>query len=92
MLSLGLDLNMKHPATGKTLLHLAAEFGASDLARALAKNPDDRFATVAEFSRAVHLSGVNSINWARIAAQCVYYFTSAAALGACGPACCWPFR
>jgi len=34
------------------------------------------------FSRAVDLSGVNSINWARIAAQCVYYFTSAAALGA----------
>jgi threonine synthase len=30
----------------------------------------------------VDLSGVNSINWARIAAQTVYYFTSAAALGA----------
>ena len=30
----------------------------------------------------VDLSGVNSINWARIAAQAVYYFTSAAALGA----------
>jgi threonine synthase len=28
------------------------------------------------------LSGVNSINWARIAAQTVYYFASAAALGA----------
>ncbi len=28
------------------------------------------------------LSGVNSINWARIAAQAVYYFTSAVALGA----------
>jgi len=28
------------------------------------------------------LSGVNSINWARIAAQTVYYFTSAVALGA----------
>ena len=39
-----------------------------------------------EFSRAVDLSGVNSINWARIAAQCVYYFTSAAALGAPGRA------
>lgn len=30
----------------------------------------------------VDLSGVNSINWARIAAQSVYYFTSAVALGA----------
>jgi threonine synthase len=28
------------------------------------------------------LSGVNSINWSRIAAQTVYYFTSAVALGA----------
>jgi len=34
------------------------------------------------FARAVDLSGVNSINWARIVAQCVYYFTAAAALGA----------
>ena len=32
--------------------------------------------------QAVDLSGVNSINWARIAAQAVYYFTSAVALGA----------
>jgi threonine synthase len=29
----------------------------------------------------VHLSGVNSINWARIVAQVVYYFTAAVALG-----------
>src|ERR1019366_508776 len=35
-----------------------------------------------QFARAVDLSGVNSINWARIAAQCVYYFTAAVALGA----------
>ncbi len=34
------------------------------------------------FSDAVALSGVNSINWARIVAQVVYYFTAAAALGA----------
>jgi len=32
--------------------------------------------------QAVDLSGVNSINFARIAAQAVYYFTSAVALGA----------
>ncbi len=36
------------------------------------------------FRNDVRLSGVNSINWARIAAQSVYYFTAAAALG--GPA------
>ena len=36
----------------------------------------------AAFSREVNLSGVNSINIARIIAQCVYYFTAAAALGA----------
>ena len=29
-----------------------------------------------------HLSGVNSINWGRIAAQVVYYFSAAVALGA----------
>jgi threonine synthase len=34
------------------------------------------------FREAVNLSGVNSINWARIAAQVVYYFTAAVALGA----------
>ena len=36
------------------------------------------------FRTAVDLSGVNSINWARIAAQSVYYFTAAVALGAPG--------
>jgi threonine synthase len=34
--------------------------------------------------QAVDLSGVNSINFARIAAQAVYYFTAAVALGAPG--------
>ncbi|NJM33660.1 MAG: threonine synthase [Rhodomicrobium sp.] len=33
------------------------------------------------FRDAVQLSAVNSINWARIMAQTVYYFTAAAALG-----------
>ncbi|MDJ0920646.1 MAG: threonine synthase [Henriciella sp.] len=33
------------------------------------------------FSQSVGLSGVNSINWARIAAQSVYYATAQAALG-----------
>lgn len=34
-----------------------------------------------QFRASAHLSGVNSINWGRIVAQIVYYFTSAAALG-----------
>ncbi len=33
------------------------------------------------FAQAHHLAAVNSINFARIAAQCVYYFTATAALG-----------
>jgi threonine synthase len=36
----------------------------------------------ADFRERVRLSGVNSINWARIAAQAVYYFTAAVSLGA----------
>ena len=34
------------------------------------------------FRDEMHLSGVNSINWARILAQIVYYFVAAVALGA----------
>jgi threonine synthase len=34
------------------------------------------------FREQVRLSGVNSINWARIVAQAVYYFTAAVSLGA----------
>jgi threonine synthase len=36
----------------------------------------------ARFRDDLRLSGVNSINWARIAAQVVYYFTAAVSLGA----------
>lgn len=39
----------------------------------------------AAFRDDMHLSGVNSINWGRIVAQIVYYFTAAVSLGA-------PFR
>ena len=35
-----------------------------------------------DFRERVRLSAVNSINWARIAAQTVYYFTAATSLGA----------
>jgi threonine synthase len=57
-------------------------------ALAIEGNFDDCQAIVKElfndhaFRDAVALSGVNSINWARIVAQVVYYFTSATALGA----------
>jgi len=52
--------------------------GAFDDCQAIVKSlfADDAFRTE------VDLSGVNSINWARVAAQAVYYFTSALALGA----------
>ena len=36
----------------------------------------------AEFAGRTNLTAVNSINFARIVAQCVYYFTAAASLGA----------
>ena len=36
----------------------------------------------AQLRRAINLAAVNSINWARIAAQTVYYFAAATALGA----------
>ncbi len=57
-------------------------------ALALSGNFDDCQAIVkglfndAGLRKQVALSGVNSINWARIVAQVVYYFTSAVALGA----------
>jgi threonine synthase len=38
----------------------------------------------ARFRETYALSGINSINWARILGQVVYYFTAAAALGAPG--------
>ena len=34
------------------------------------------------FRDEIHLSAVNSINWARIMAQIVYYFAAGTALGA----------
>jgi threonine synthase len=38
-----------------------------------------------DFAARAQLSGVNSINWARIAAQSVYYFIAASALSGPGP-------
>ncbi len=59
-------------------VHALAIEGNFDDCQALVKDMFNH----AEFRRTVGLSGINSINWARIMAQIVYYFTSAVALGA----------
>ncbi|MCD7059247.1 threonine synthase [Pelagibacterium xiamenense] len=59
-------------------VHNIALEGTFDDCQAIVK---DLFADHA-FTDAAKLSGVNSINWGRIVAQIVYYFTSAIALGA----------
>jgi threonine synthase len=59
-------------------VHNIALEGSFDDAQAIVK---DLFADT-QFSHAVHLTAVNSINFVRIAAQCVYYFTAAAQLRA----------
>jgi threonine synthase len=58
-------------------VHNIALEGSFDDAQAIVK---ELFADTA-FANAVHLTAVNSINFARIAAQCVYYFTATAQLG-----------
>src|SRR5471030_2951048 len=59
-------------------VHALAIEGTFDDCQALVKAMFNHHA----FRDRVHLSGVNSINWARIVAQVVYYFTAAVALGA----------
>ena len=61
-----------------TNVHAVAIDGTFDDCQALVKGLFNHH----RFRDAVSLSGVNSINWARIVAQTVYYFTSAVALGA----------
>src|SRR5450759_26455 len=58
--------------------HALAVEGTFDDCQALVKAMFNHHA----FRDRVRLSGVNSINWARIVAQAVYYFTAAVALGA----------
>ena len=59
-------------------VHALAIEGTFDDCQALVKAMFNHHA----FRDRVRLSAVNSINWARIAAQVVYYFTAAVALGA----------
>ena len=64
--------------TGAANVHALAIEGTFDDCQAIVKAMFNHH----RFRDAVSLSGVNSINWARIVAQVVYYFTSAVALGA----------
>jgi threonine synthase len=59
-------------------VHALAVDGTFDDCQAIVKSLFNHHA----FRDRVRLSGVNSINWARIVAQTVYYFTAAVALGA----------
>ena len=61
-------------------VHALAIEGTFDDCQAIVKAMFNHHA----FRDRVRLSGVNSINWARIVAQVVYYFTAAVALGAPG--------
>ncbi|MCB1364000.1 MAG: threonine synthase [Rhodobacteraceae bacterium] len=67
---------MTTPADGN--VHALALDGDFDDCQARVKDMFNDFA----FRDAVGLAGVNSINWARVLAQVVYYFSSAVSLGA----------
>ncbi len=64
--------------SGASNVHALAIEGHFDDCQALVKGLFNHHG----FRDEVALSGVNSINWARIVAQVVYYFTGAVALGA----------
>jgi len=61
-----------------TNIHALAVDGDFDDCQALLKDMFNDF----DFRDDVKLAGVNSINWARVMAQVVYFFTSAVSLGA----------
>ena len=67
---------MTTPTEGN--VHALAMDGDFDDCQARLKDMFNDF----EFRDAVRLAGVNSINWGRVLAQVVYYFSSAVALGA----------
>ncbi|WP_173931213.1 threonine synthase [Chelativorans sp. Marseille-P2723] len=64
--------------SGAKNVHAIAVEGTFDDCQALVKSMFNDHS----FRDGVSLAGVNSINWARIMAQIVYYFTSAISLGA----------
>lgn len=59
-------------------VHALAIDGTFDDAQARLKDMFNDF----EFRDSINLAGVNSINWGRVLAQVVYYFSSAVSLGA----------
>ena len=63
---------------GRANIHALALNGNFDDCQSLVKQMFNDF----EFREQVNLTGVNSINWARVMSQIVYYFTTAVALGA----------
>ena len=63
---------------GRNNIHALAVEGDFDDCQSLVKQMFNDF----EFRERVNLTGVNSINWARVMSQIVYYFTSAISLGA----------
>ncbi len=67
---------MTTPSEGN--VHALAVDGDFDDCQARVKDMFNDF----EFRDSVGLAGVNSINWARVLAQVVYYFTAATSLGA----------
>ena len=73
------DVQRRMMTTAKPAnIHAIAIEGTFDDCQAIVKGMFNH----AGFRDRVNLSGVNSINWARIVAQAVYYFTAAVALGA----------
>ena len=73
------DVQRRQMSTpGEGNVHAIAVDGDFDDCQARVKDMFNDF----EFRDSVRLAGVNSINWARVLAQAVYYFSSAVALGA----------
>ncbi|MEQ1820724.1 MAG: pyridoxal-phosphate dependent enzyme, partial [Terricaulis sp.] len=68
-------------ASGASNVHVIEVDGDFDACQAVVK----AMFSDAEFARRAQLSGVNSINWARIVAQSVYFQISASILSAHGP-------